>query len=229
MITLRLGSRDPEVRYLQRLLNMTTPNPRLTEDARFGPLTHAALTRFQQGYAGGLGRLRNIGICDSTTWAALGLKTEIQWPVQRIGQNTAMSCWVVAGGLASGRLSSSLPGAAQFDPTPGAGFGGLLAGNANVAAYAASLGMRLLPVLPPSIQGIEAHLRRGPAILIGSWIAGGAHAVVISGYYAASTAYGTMIRINNSLPAGVGSVELAGFPQLKLQNQDMDAVYLIVR
>ncbi len=234
MITLRMGSHDPHVVFLQRMLNNALVHDRtiavLDEDGDFGRLTDAALRRFQSTYTGPVGRLVPDGVAGPLSWRALGLVTELVHPLPVIGQNTAMSCWVVSGGLASGRMTSAIPGQAQFDPvTPDGGGGGLPPSMANLELYAISLGMRLVQNPPAQIEGLEPYLRRGPLIMCGKWVTGGAHAVVISGYYSGPVAFTRMIRVNNSLPLGRGALEVTDYPGMKLSGNFINAFALIVR
>ncbi|GLS86042.1 hypothetical protein GCM10010873_10160 [Cypionkella aquatica] len=234
MITLRIHSHDPHVIFLQRLLNNALVNDRtiavLDEDGAFGRLTDTALRRFQSTYTGPVGRLVSDGVAGPLTWRALGLTTELVHPLPVIGQNTGMTCWVVSGGLASGRMTSAIPGQAQFDPvTPDGNGGGLHPGMSNLELYAQSLGMRLVRQPPTEIEGLEPYLRRGPLIMCGKWLSGGAHAVVISGYYAGATAFARMIRVNNSLPVGRGALEVTDYPNMCLGGNYINAFALIVR
>ena len=233
MITLRMGSHDPHVRFLQRLLNhfLITDRglPALNEDSIFGQKTDAALRRFQARYTGPGGRLVQDGVAGSATWRALKVNMEISHPLPRIGQNTGMTCWVVAGGLASGRMTSAIPGQAEFDPATDLGGGGLGPSRANLALYAQSLGMRLLGDVPRNLDALAPHMYRGPIILVGDWVGGGKHAVVGSGIFSAGDPYLQMIRINNSLPQGVGSIELSTYPLMELQGTGFDPYAVIVR
>ena len=81
MITLRMGSHDPHVIFLQRMLNNALVHDRsiavLDEDGAFGRLTDAALRRFQSTYSGPAGRLVPDGVAGPLSWRALGLVTEI--------------------------------------------------------------------------------------------------------------------------------------------------------
>ena len=65
--TLRLGSRGPAVAELQRRLNAKGATPRLDVDGIFGPVTSAAVRRFQRSRG-----LVVDGIVGPKTWAALG-------------------------------------------------------------------------------------------------------------------------------------------------------------
>ncbi|MBH1973534.1 MAG: peptidoglycan-binding protein, partial [Rhodobacteraceae bacterium] len=151
MITLRPHSPDPHVLLLQRLLNdwlSHEPGSEvLVEDCNFGRRTEAALRRFQTSYTGAVGRLTVDGIAGANTWRALGLQTEINHPVPRVGQSTGMSCWVVAGGLATGRMTSAIPGLAEVAPIndPAGGGGGLEPSLNNLDRFALSLQMHLHP------------------------------------------------------------------------------------
>lgn len=229
MITLRMGSRDPHVVFLQRLLNNALVHDRsvpiLEEDGAFGQLTLTNVYRFQNTYAGAMGRLNPDGVVGPATWRALGLTVEISHYLPTVGQMTGMSCWVVSGGLATGRMTSAIPGGADVDPTNG----GLNLSMDNVQQWASSLNMRLVHNPPATIEGIEPLVRRGPVILVGKWIAGGAHAVVISGYYAGPSAYAKMLRINNSLPVGRGCIQLTDYPSILLGQQGMTAFALLTR
>ncbi|WP_202905581.1 peptidoglycan-binding protein [Cypionkella psychrotolerans] len=234
MITLRMGSHDPHVVFLQRMLNNALVHDRsiavLDEDGAFGRLTDAALRRFQSTYTGPVGRLVPDGVAGPLSWRALGLVTELVHPLPVIGQSTGMTCWVVSGGLASGRMTSAIPGQAQFDPvTPDGNGGGLRPDMANLELYAISLGMRLVRQPPAEIEGLEPYLRRGPIIMCGNWVNGGAHAVVISGYYSGPVAFTRMIRVNNSLPVGRGALEVTDYPGMKLSGNFITAFALIVR
>ena len=237
MITLRQGLRDPHVILLQRLLNEHFARDRtvegLDEDCIFGRRTEHVLRHFQQVYAGPLGALPVNGVADGRVWAALGLRTEISWPLPRVGQTTAMSCWVVAAGLASRSMASRVPDTASYRPVTQPGpngepGGGLRTSLPNLENYAADNGMRLLPMMPGSVREFEPHLRRGPAILVGRWTSGGYHAVVVSGYFAGPTEFATMLRINNPSPMGRGSIEVTNYPSLPLEGTAMDPYAVII-
>lgn len=233
MRILRRGSRDPEVTFLQRLLNVTYLPTRgfagIVEDGIFGQETETLLRRFQSE-----NRHRGIatvdGIAGPQTWRALGLQTEIDYRLPRMGQNTGMTCWAVSGGLASGRMASIAAPGVETDATPGAGsFGGLYTDTTNMAAYARGLGMRLLPVLPATQDDIVAHLRRGPVIVNGSWPGSGQHVVVISGYFASSNPNGRMIKVNDPLPMGQGSIHVTEYPIMIVSDGPLTARHVIVR
>ena len=235
MITLRPHSPDPHVLLLQRLLNdwlSHEPGSEvLVEDCDFGRRTEAALRRFQTSYTGDVGRLTVDGIAGANTWRALGLQTEINHPVPRVGQSTGMSCWVVAGGLATGRMTSAIPGLAEVAPIndPAGGGGGLEPSLNNLDRFALSLQMHLHPQLPGESEEFRHLIRRGPAILIGRWVTGGLHAVVVSGYFEGRTPFTHMIRINNPAPQGRGSIQLTDYPMMTLLDTGFDPYALIVK
>jgi hypothetical protein len=235
MITLRPRQLDPHVYLLQRLLNEWASQENRTdvldEDSDFGPRTEALLRRFQTDYRGAAGRLTVDGIAGANTWRALGLQTEISYPVPRVGQSTGMSCWVVAGGLATGRMTSAAPGLAQVAPIndPSGGGGGLEPSLNNLDRYALSLQMHLHPQLPGDVDEFGGLIARGPAILIGRWLSGGLHAVVVSGYFEGATPTSHMIRINNPAPLGRGSIELTDYPAMALLRTGFDPYALIVK
>lgn len=235
MITLRPHRPDPHVLYLQRLLNdwlSHIPGSEvLVEDCDFGRRTEAVLRRFQASYTGPGGRLVEDGVAGTNTWRALGLQTEIDYAVPRVGQSTGMSCWVVAAGLATGRMTSAIPGLAQVAPNndPNGGGGGLEPSLNNLDRYAASLQMHLHPQLPGEIEEFRHLLRRGPAIMIGRWVSGGLHAVVVSGYFEGRTPFTHMIRISNPAPQGRGSIQLTDYPMMTLLDSGFDPYALIVK
>ncbi len=229
MQILRRGSRDPSVMFLQRLLNRqfdTTPGfPGIVEDAIFGATTESYLRQFQQRARSRTGQPLVVdAVVGGETWAALGLTTEVLWPLPRVGQTTGMSCWVVSQGLATGNMSSSLT-AAQLGATQG-----LLPNLANLEVFAAESGMRLLPSTPASMEAIAPHVRRGPVMLGGYWGDGSMHMVVISGYVAARGLNADMVRIHDPAPFAQGSVVYADFPGMFLtSNGTFDPYAAIVR
>jgi hypothetical protein len=216
MKTLRRGSRDPEVQFLQRCLNrvLFRADRRfqgLVEDADFGPRTETALRQFQTMNMGRHGITVVDGIAGPATWRALGPVTEITHDLPRVGQNTNMSCWVVSGGLATRRFASMQAGAANVGPD-----GGLRPSIANVEVWGRQLGLRLVPMIPMTVGDLVPHLRRGPVALVVDFTAGGRHMVVISGYYATNDPETRLVRINDPAPLAQGSIYLSEYPRLIL-------------
>jgi hypothetical protein len=196
------GSRGFKVQYLQRMLNLALVRDRaggvsLREDGRFGPKTDTAVRDFQ-------GRHRPLivdGKAGDGTWAALGLSTEREHPVQVFGQPTNMTCWSAAATMLLGNNQSVGPGSAALD-----GSGGLTPSTANVEAFAQSHGLRSLGVTP-DVRMLVAIVRQRPV-----WIAeqgqGFAHAVILSAVYSNGNndGHGTMFRIHDPWPPNVGRV-----------------------
>ena len=78
MNSVRNGTRSPEVKLLQRLLNLRLRStPRLAEDSRFGSKTEAAVKQFQ-----GSKRLPQNGVADLATWRALGVTIDVSHRVR---------------------------------------------------------------------------------------------------------------------------------------------------
>jgi hypothetical protein len=232
MKILRRGSRDPEVVLLQRLLNVTYLPTRgfngISEDGIFGQETETLLRRFQTENRTRLGTVD--GIAGPQTWSALGLQSEIDYRLPRTGQNTGMTCWAVSGGLASGRMASIAAAGVETDSTPGPNsFGGLYTDTPNMEAYARGLGMRLLPVLPATQDEIVGHLRRGPVIVNGRWPGSGQHVVVISGYFETRQPNARMIKVNDPLPMGQGSIHVTEYPSLIVSDGPLTPRHVIVR
>jgi hypothetical protein len=228
MQTLRQGSRQAHVIMLQRLLNEVFVNDHsvqaLDEDGVFGRLTDQQVRLAQSRGRMPDGRPLVVdGVVGTNTWRALGLQIEVLWPMPTIGQSTGMSCWSVAQGLASGRLTSVQPMNAELGSA-----GGLLTDLPNLDNYAAESGMRLLPSVPTVPELLLPHLRRGPIILIGDWMGGGQHAVVISGYMQGGSAYSTMIQIHNPLPVGLGSVSVTDYPLMQIQGGGAFSPYALI-
>lgn len=233
MHTLRQGSRAPEVRLLQRLVNQYLFTrrgvPVLDEDGVFGPATAAGLRSFQENYSGRHGRLDVDAVAGHQTWRALGLTHEIAWPVAQVGQNTGMTCWVVAAGLATGRMASEAPATVSIDTDrSSSGFGGMDNNVPNLDAYARANGMRRLGTLPADVAALRPHVQSGPCIMIGDWVLGGTHAVVVSGLYW-STDFASMIRVNDSAPMGTGSISISDYPNVELRSGSFTPTDMIVR
>lgn len=228
MQTLRQGSRQAQVIMLQRLLNEYFSSdaavPPLNEDGVFGTITERQVRLAQ-------GRLRMPngtalavdGVVGQNTWRALGLGTEILWSMPVVGQSTGTSCWSVAQGQATGRLTSAQPVAASLSDT-----GGLPTNLPNLDAYAADSGMHLLSSVPTQIEQLLPHIRRGPIILIGDWMGGGQHAVTISGYLQGRMLYSAMIQIHNPLPMGLGSVTVTNYPGMDIQGGGPFSPYALI-
>jgi Putative peptidoglycan binding domain len=229
MNILRMGSRDPEVILLQRLINealvRVRPSVFLDEDGRFGRLTDAALRQFQAQARGPTGPLAVDGVAGPDTWRALGLVIEVVRRIAPIGQTTAMSCWAVSAGVASGRMSSEAPITAQL-----ANDGGLAPDLPNLDLFARENGMRLMNHVPMDITTLLPEIRRGNIMLGGVWTGTNfKHMVAVTGYYAGPSAYSTMIRINDPDPMGAGSIVVTDYPTMSLRGGQFDPYALIAQ
>src|SRR5690606_30950457 len=95
MLTLRKGARGPEVTKLQKALNANLkPTPNLVPDGAFGPLTDAAVRRFQKEKW-----LVIDGIAGQCTLNALyGLETytPILHSIAALAQPTDSTCWATS-------------------------------------------------------------------------------------------------------------------------------------
>ena len=195
MDTLRRPSRSPQVKLVQRLINLRlSPVPRLGEDSIFGPKTDAAVRSFQRS-----NRLTPDGIVGPRTWRALGVTIDISHRIRLYGQPTVMTCWSAAATMLTGTNMSVGPGGAALGPT-----GGLKPSFANVQAFASAHGLRIHAPQSWSTQGLASVMRRGP-IWVAGWIPSG-HAVVYGGIHGDGAPDGTLIVIYDPWPPGTGAV-----------------------
>jgi hypothetical protein len=82
---LRQGRRGPDVKNLQRLLNVRlTPSPQLAVDGIFGPITHQGVLQYQRGLA-----IRVDGVVGEKTWYHLlkGDKAKVFPPPRQLTQH----------------------------------------------------------------------------------------------------------------------------------------------
>lgn len=205
MEILRSGSRGFKVQLLQRLLNKANRRTggtggrsgpaALAEDGIFGPLTAAAVSAFKSR-----ARLSpSDPVAGAGTWSRLGIVVEKEHPITLIGQPTSTSCWAAAAMMILGNQSVG-PGSALLSG------GGLLPGIDNINLFAQSMGWRMLNETP-SVNTLVDHVVNGPVWIVGSG-SNFAHAVVLSGVYSdrASAGDGTMFRVHDPWPIGVGKV-----------------------
>jgi len=195
METIRKGSRSPQVKLAQRLVNLRMPrNPKLTEDSIFGPKTDAAIKRFQASK-----RLVVDGIVGRNTWRSLGVTVDISHHIILYGQPTNMTCWSAAATMLLGTNMSVGPGNANTGP-----HGGLNPSFANVKTFADGYALRMHAPQSWSTQGIANLIRRGP-VWVAGWVPSG-HAVVYGGIHGDATPNGTLIIIYDPWPPGRGEV-----------------------
>ena len=160
METLRKRSKSPQVRLVQRLINLRmSPRPKLVEDSIFGRKTHAAVKQFQ-----GSKRLADDGIVGSNTWGALGIIIDVSNRVILYGQPTNMTCWSAAATMLLGTNMSIGPGNAALGPR-----GGLLPSFNNVKTFADGLGLYMHPPQCWTTQGLAGLLHRG-TIWVAGWV-----------------------------------------------------------
>ena len=195
MKTIKRGSRSPEVKLAQRLVNLKIrPNPRLREDSIFGPKTEAAVKQFQASR-----RLVVDGIVGRNTWRSLGVTIDVSHRVILYGQPTNMTCWSAAATMLLGTNMSVASGSATTGPQ-----GGLHSSFSNVKAFADSHGLRMHAPQSWSTPGLANLMRRGP-IWVAGWVPSG-HAVVYGGIHGDGTADGTLLVIYDPWPPGRGTV-----------------------
>jgi hypothetical protein len=220
MELLQQGSRNDQVKLLQRLLNKRRiATPPLKEDSAFGLKTKAAVTTFQAQQ-----RLNADGIVGSQTWQRLGIRYDITHPVRLFPQPTNVTCWSASATMILGNMSVG-PGLAAI---PG---GGLEASPANVELFARGLGWRMHYPQTWTVAGLGSLLQRKPAWAVGggSSVAGGwRHAIVLSGFWSdgAEDASGTLLRIHDPWPPGVGSV-YARFYRGTVDGFDFISMYVL--
>jgi hypothetical protein len=200
MQTLRQGARGPQIKLLQRLLNLKRRATVLSEDGAFGPRSDAEVRSFQSA-----NRLTADGVVGPNTWRALGLTIDIDHRVTLFPQPTNMTCWSAAATMLFGNISVG-PGGAAVTPS-----GGLQSAHANVEAFARAFGLTIHAPMTWTVQGFAALLRRGPL-----WVGGvqplgspaatqSGHVVVVGSMWGNGDADGTMLLIYDPWPPGIGS------------------------
>ena len=199
MDILGLGARQDQVKLLQRLLNKKKASiPALREDGIFGPKTRAALINFQTQK-----RISPDGAAGPLTWQALGIRYDFTHPVILYPQPSNVTCWSASATMIMGNMSVG-PGKAAI---PG---GGLAPSPENVKLFADGLGWRIYYPQSWPIQNLATLLRSKPAWAVGGGAAGGGwlHAIVFSGFWSDGDpdGSGTMLRIHDPWPPGVGSI-----------------------
>lgn len=194
------GSRSDHVKLLQRLLNKRRiVTPSLKEDGEFGAKTTSAVSTFQSQQ-----RLFVDGRVGAQTWQRLGIRYDVTHPVRLFPQPTSMTCWSASATMILGNMSVG-PGRAAI---PG---GGLEPSPKNVEVFARGLGWRMHYPQTWTVSGLGTLLQRKPAWAVGGGNSPGGgwlHAIVLSGFWSdgAEDGSGSMLRIHDPWPPGVGSV-----------------------
>jgi hypothetical protein len=197
MRNLTQGMHGADVLFLQCLINKAERASTVAEDGQFGPLTRAAVTRFQQRE-----HLPGAGYVGAGTWARLGAVQERLHATTLVAQPTGMTCWRAAAAMA---LHARMPGAggAVVDPS-----GGLDMAITNIETFLSSLGWRMVNnQTMPSLATVIAAVRSAPL-----WVAyrgdGFAHAVVYTGVYTRGSGDEdtTVFRIHDPWPPRRGSI-----------------------
>lgn len=197
-----------DVYFLQRLLNKAASRSpggpkRIAEDGRFGGETEAAVRAFQ-ALPRAL-RLKLDGVVGPLTWAALGVSVEIDHRITLRAQRTDWNCWQAAATMvaeARGRPISvaTSPRHMQYYLASG------LPGNQADVQLARELGWRQLSH-SPSLPELISIMGRTPIYVAGLLTAiGGAHAVAFGGLYSDGNPDGTVIKVYNPSPIGIGSI-----------------------
>lgn len=195
MDTIRRGTKAPQVKLAQRLVNLrVAPRPKIKEDGIFGPKTDAAIRQFQASK----GVISN-GIVDANTWRSLGVTNDISQRVKLYGQPTDMTCWSAAATMLLGIAMSVGPGSAATGPK-----GGLKPSFSNVKNFADSYGLHMHAPQCWAVPGIANLLRRGP-VWVAGWVPFG-HAVVYGAIHGDGTPEGTLIVIYDPWPPGRGEI-----------------------
>ncbi len=126
--------------------------------------------------------------------------------------------------MATRRNASTVPSVAAFGAD-----GGLRPELGNIEAFGRDIGYRLLPMVPQRAEDLLPHVRTAPVLLVGEWVGGGRHMVVISGYFGARLPNTQMLQINNPAPMGIGSIALTAWPLMALLGRAFDPYCVLVR
>lgn len=200
MRTLRKGSRNADVMFLQLLINKNLGARTLMEDGVFGQETYNELVRYQHS--------ANIspanGIVNESTWRSLKVFTERRHRVQLIGQPSTNSCWATAASMLSGNdlfygregIDLNQDGTIQTNPT-------------NVNNYINNLGWHMVTRHPnPSAHALIRHLKHRPLWVTVLGANSYEHAFVISGVLSDLTHSndGTVFIIHDPFPINRGRI-----------------------
>jgi len=223
MQTLKQGSTGSQVKLLQRLLNLKNGKKVVDEDGVFGPKTTGEVNSFQVR-----NWLKPDGVVGAQSWAALGLKIDINHRVTLFPQPTNMSCWSAAATMLFGNMSVG-PGRAAVG-----GSGGLASDHRNLSVFARDLGLTMHAPMTWTVQGFAALLVRGPL-----WVGGvqplgspkavqSGHVVVVGSIWGTGEADGTMLQIYDPWPVAIGSV-YASFYGERIADAPLWTTYILHR
>jgi Putative peptidoglycan binding domain len=193
----------------QRLVNMNmqADDVGLDEDGKFGPLTEAAVRRFQKR----TGYLVADGIVGPKTFAALGLKTRALHNVHLRSQRRGGLCWSAAASMLLGGIPPE-PVEAKVNAR-----GALVDTDANVEILGDELGWDYLPFATPDDKLVPALLR-APLWMGGDSVntrgtADYIHALILGGWFAYEWGGGfqEVMKIFDPWPPGSGRIYLMAF------------------
>lgn len=216
---LKAGSRGPNVKELQRLLNEKMKlSPPLKDDGAFGLKTRSAVERYQTDQW-----LVKDGVVGRCTWNALKdlEKYVIYTPTELVPQWTNTTCWSASTAMLLGMRACMSPGPATADS-------GLLNDSEkmspdNTKTYAKYHGLSMSAPQSWTADGLArllgAHKRLMVDALwdVSSYVAGqgsSGHMMVIAGIRGDGTEFGSTVRIVDPWPVGRGSVYSANYGRL---------------
>lgn len=218
---LTVGSRGPNVKELQRLLNEKGRlYPRLNEDGIFGPTTQSSVERYQTDQW-----LVKDGVVGRCTWNALnGLETyTIYTPTSLVPQWTNTTCWSAATAMLLGMHACMSSGPATALPETGLLNDSQNMSPDNTSKFAKYHGLIMLPPQSWTADGLGKLLSVHKRLMVdalwdvSSYVAGrgsSGHMMVIAGIRGDGTEFGTTVRIFDPWPVGRGSMYSANYGTL---------------
>lgn len=213
MRILQNPSRGVDVFFLQRLLNKAARRsggrlPVVSEDSIFGGRTEAAVRAFQTQPR--VPALVVDGIVGPRTWTALGMRVGIDHRMTLRAQGTNWNCWQAVATMVSearGMPMSIATSLTHMQHYLSSGSDGREAD----AQLARELGWRQLNH-SPALEELISIMRRTPVYVVGNLTATrGAHAVAFGGLYSDGQPDGTVIKVYNPSPVGVGLIHPLDF------------------
>jgi hypothetical protein len=222
---LRRGSMGPEVKALQEGLNAKlTPSPGLKPDGIFGPMTDAAVRRFQtdnwlviDGYAG---PCTQNALYDRETYRP------ILHNIAFIAQPTQTTCWATSTAMIN---RSTVPAVIARTPTDLVGSDGGLKNYSDTddaitggQRFAQAHNLQMQPPMSWSLGLLRQKMTSSPLMfdmlwdaagyttrtsVPGKWIGSSGHMIVVVGMRGDDdpTGIGTTLRIHDPWPPNVGA------------------------